>query len=392
MVHDKADIVHINVTNFAAAVAIAKEPSLADTPFVMAREGSSRQVVIAPSRRAMEEGIHAGMPVATALRIDPALKVVSPDMKATAQAEAMLCGIASRFSPTVQHDLGGHLYIDVSGTSRLFGPPMDCAVRIRNEIHAGLNMDPAVAVATNKLVAKVGTRAIRPCGITYVKAGDESSFLAMQDIALLPGVGPSIGKLLSVAGFQDIGQLAVLDDHQITALLGTRGIALRNAARGWDTSPVDPRDPGARDIRRRIDFAEPTDRIDALRAAMVATAEDAGLAMRRELLSCSSVRCAVFWADGSTSEGSERTKSPLILDEQIIDGAWSALQKALKRRVKIRSMALVLRDLSSARREPDLFTPPGYVSREDRLQTAVDATRLRFGVGAITHAAAVFHV
>ena len=384
-----AHIIHINVTHFAAAVAIAKEPSLADTAFIIAKD-SNRQVVLAPSRRAIEEGIYAGMPVSHALHLCPALRTIAPDATATNRAESALLSIASRYCPTIQHDLGGHLYLDMVGTTRLFGPPVDCAVRIRNEIHEAMGMEPAVAVAANKLVAKIGTRTIRPSGITQVREGDEASFLAMQDIALLPGVGPSIGRLLSVAGFQDIGQLAMLEDQQVLALLGKRGLTLRNAARGLDSSFVDNREVGSRNIRRRIDFAEPVHDRDALRAAVVATAEDAGVSMRQELLSCSSVNCMIFWADGSSNEGTFRSASPLILDSEIIEGAWSALQCGMKRRVRIRAIVMTLQNLSPAKREPDLFTPAGP-SREERLQTAVDATRRRFGMAALTHAATVFH-
>lgn len=390
MTRDHASVIHINVTNFAAAVAVVKDPSLADTAFVIAKEGAARQVVLAPSPRAMEEGIHAGMPVTTALRMFPSLRTVSFDATEIARADAAMFAIASRYSPTIQHDLGGHLYIDVAGTTRLFGPPIDCAVRIRNEIQEAMGMEPAVAVASNKLVAKIGTRTIRPHGIAHVRQGDESSFLAMQDIALLPGVGPSIGRVLSVAGFQDIGQLAALDDLQVTALLGKKGLALRNAARGWDSSLVDSRNIGTRSIRRRIDFAEPAYEMDAVRAAVITASEDAGVAMRADLLACSCITCTIFWADGSTSEGTWRSPRVMILDAEITDGTWSALQIALKRRVRIRAMAISLQDLSPAKREPDLFTPAG-ISREERLQTAVDVTRIRFGMAALTHAAAVFH-
>ena len=391
MAGDHASIIHVNVTNFAASVATSQDPSLADKAFAIAREGSARQIIMAPSRRAMEEGIHAGMPVATALRMVPTLTLISPDASACAKAESAMFEIASRYSPTIQHDSGGHMYLDVAGTTRLFGPPVDCAVRIRNEIHNRLGIEPAVAVASNKLVAKIGTRAIRPSGITQVREGDEELFLARQDMALLPGVGPTIGRLLAVAGFSDIGQLAALDDMQVEALLGRRGLALRNAARGWDISVVDPRHLGARTIHKRVDFSEPVGEIEALRAAMVAAAEDAGLDMRKELLACTAVNITLFWADGATSEGKHLSSHPLVLDSEVLEASWKAMQQAMRRRVRIRAFILSLQRLLPAKREPDLFTPPGP-TREERLQSAVDATRLRFGPATLTHAAAVFRV
>lgn len=387
---NQEDIIHINITNFAAAVAIAQNPSLSDTAFVIAKAVGARNVVLSLSQRAAEEGIVTGMPVAMAIRMAPSLTIVPPETVAGGRAEREILAIVSRFSPTIQQEPGGHVYIDVAGTSRLFGPPIDCAVRMRNEIQANLGMKPAVAVASNKLVAKIGTRAIRPSGIAQVRSGHEAAFLSMQDIRLLPGVGPSIGKLLAVAGFQEIGELASLSDQQVIALLGKRGVRLRDAARGWDSTPVDSRSLDTRTVQRDIEFSEPVLAAEELRAAIVSAAEDAGLAMRSELLACFAIRTVIRWADGSSSEGTWKSRHPLLFDEQIIEGAWNALIQAMRRRIRIRCIQLSLLRLAPAQREPDLFSPPG-TSREERLQAAVDATRRRFGASAITHATAALH-
>lgn len=390
MERERAEIIHINVTDFAAAVAVCTEPMLARKAFIIAKEGSSRPVVISVSPNARDEGIHVGMPVATAIRMLPSVTIIHPDSSACAKADATLHEIASHYCPTIQSDSGGHLFLDMQGTSRLFGPPVDCAVRIRNRIHERLGMDIAVAVASNKLVAKVGTRAIRPSGIAQVNGGEEAAFLARQEVGLLPGVGPAIGRLLSVAGFSEIGQVANLDDQQALALLGKRAIALRNAARGIDASIVDPKRMDCRRIVKRVDFAEPAHDRDAIRAAVISVAEDAGLAMRQELMACMVIHIVLFWADGTTSEGLYRARTPMVLDEEVMRGAWSAMERAMSRRVRIRAFTISLQELSPARREPDLFTPEGP-TREERLQQAVDATRRRFGSVALTHAAAVFH-
>ncbi len=112
--------------------------------------------------------------------------------------------------------------------------------------------------------------------------------------------------------------------------------------------------------------------------------------MRQELMACMVIPIVLFWADGATSEGLYRARTPMVLDEEVMRGAWSATERAMSRRVRIRAFTISLQELSPARREPDLFTPEGP-TREERLQQAVDATRRRFGSVALTHAAAVFH-
>jgi len=391
MTSEHASIIHINVTDFAAAVAVAKQPSLSDVAFAIAREGSSRRVVITASRRAFAEGIRPGMSVNNAVRLLPSLVLVSPDAPSCAKADAAIAEIAQQYSPTIQCDRGGHLYLDVEGTTRLFGPPVDCAMRIRNEMYNRLGLEPAIAVASNKLVSKIGTRAIRPCGIAQIREGDEASFLSVQDVSLLPGVGPSIKRLLTATGIRDIGQLAVLDDTQILAFLGKRGLALRNAARGLDASSLDTKALHQRKIFRRVDFTEPVCDLDAFRSAVIAASEDAGLELRKEKLGCSEVHVSLSWSDGMSSEASRKTKNQWILDEELMHASWSASFQAMNRRVRILAFTLFLGALSPAWKESDLFIPEGP-SRQERLQAAIDANRIRFGPAILTHAAAVFHV
>jgi hypothetical protein len=57
-------------------------------------------------------------------------------------------------------------------------------------------MRPTAAVAVNKLVCKMTSRAIRPAGLIQIQAGTEAAFLAHQDIGLIAGdgsAGPAAG-------------------------------------------------------------------------------------------------------------------------------------------------------------------------------------------------------
>ncbi|MDX9934321.1 MAG: DNA polymerase, partial [Sphaerochaetaceae bacterium] len=71
----QSSIVHLNITDFAAAIAIAKDRSLADVPFVVAKAGAARAIVLAVSNKAREEGIYSGLPLTHAQRMVINLKV-----------------------------------------------------------------------------------------------------------------------------------------------------------------------------------------------------------------------------------------------------------------------------------------------------------------------------
>ncbi len=390
MQKDRASIIHLNVTDFAAAVAVAKEPQLADKAFAIALEGSARRVVLNPSRRAWEEGIRAGMPVTLAERMLPTLRILSPDVQATTKAEEVITSIVQAYTPHFQCDRGGHVYLDMSGTTRLFGPAVDSAVRIRKEIRERIGLEGAVAVASNKLVAKIGTRTIRPFGLAQIREGEEASFLASQDISLLSGVGQAISSLLRVAGITQIGQLAQLDDEQTIAFLGKKGLALRDAARGVDRSSLGPSLTKQHQIIRKVCFAEPILDYTALKAAIVSAAEDAALEMRSENLGCSHVHITLFWSDGRSSEASKRNKEQWILDQDIERVLWEVALQAASRRVSLLAFTLRLSDLNPTFAQTDLFIPT-QVERSSSLQHAVDRVRTKFGPAILCHATALCH-
>lgn len=386
----QANIVHINITDFAAAVEVAKDPTLADRPFAIAYDGPSRRVVITTSRKAWEEGIRAGMPVTTAQRLLPSLKILPPDAKAISKADSAIASLVKAYTPDLQCDRGGHVYLDMKGTGRLFGPVVDSALRLRREIRQQLGLDGAVAVASNKLVAKIGTRTVRPGGITQIREGEEASFLADQDVSLLSGVGPAIGRLLTAAGITQIGQLAALDDYQVIAFLGKKGLALRDAARGIDISSLHRQSVQERSIHRKVDFAEPILEIESLKAAVIATAEDAALEMRLEHMGCQLIEIRLQWSDGRTSEARRRSKGRWVFDQEIADEAFQAALQALDRRVRLLSFVLRLTSLTPLIGQTDLFIPE-TTQKEEALQKAVDAVRCKFGPAILTHAAAIGH-
>ncbi len=385
-----ASIIHINVTDFAASVAVSRNPSLLDTPFVVAMEEASRSVVLNPSHRAWEEGIRSGMPLRFARQLLPSLKVLPFDSRSIQEADEAIVSLVQSYSPTIQCDHNGHVYLDMKGTTRLFGPVVDSAVKIRGEIREKLHLEATVAVASNKLVAKVGTRTARPAGLIQVREGDEASFLAWQDVSLLSGVGPATAKLLAVAGITTIGQIADLDDEQVLAFLGKRGLPLRDSARGLDNTPLEAGLPEKRIVSRSIKFAEPLLDLEKLHAAVVAAAEDAAMHMRASGLGCSKIHIALFYSDGKRSESSHRTKEQWVYDHEIGVVSWKVAQSAATRRVRILSCTLSLAGLSPLSPTLDLFLFDSQ-HRSDSLQQAVDRMRQKFGPGILTHARTLSH-
>jgi DNA polymerase-4 len=146
--------------------------------------------------------------------------------------------IAGVYAPVYENDQFGNLYLDLTGTTKIFGPAADCASRILREMLERIGIRPATAVAGNKLVGKIATRTIRPTGLIQVQAGTEADFLVHQDLQLLPGVGLGLLRTAAATGLREIGELAALTDGEALSLFRKYGRRLRDTARGIDDSPL----------------------------------------------------------------------------------------------------------------------------------------------------------
>ena len=182
-------IIHLNVADFAVAVERVVDSRLRKRPVIIAPEGATRAAVYDMSDEAYQNGVRKGMALRQALRFCRDATVLSPHPDRYERSMTALLKHALPFSPFIEMtDHNGHLFVDATGTGKLFGPPPDVAWRIRKIIRAEMGLDPIWSVAPNKLVAKVATRVVKPTGEYIVRAGDEEAFLGPLPIHLIPGI------------------------------------------------------------------------------------------------------------------------------------------------------------------------------------------------------------
>ena len=375
-------IVHLNVIGFKAAVAVAKDKTLKGRPLVIAGAAGGRSLALDCSREAIQEGITPGMALAVAERRVKDLIVLAPDFPAYQEMNKELERVAAAYAPVWENDRAGNLYLDITGTTGIFGPPADCSSRILREIIGHTDIKPAAAVAINKLVSKVATRTIRPTGLIQVQAGTEADFLSHQDIRILPGMGPGLLRTAAVTGMREIGEIAALSVTQALALFGKRGPLLRDMAQGIDGTRVEE-GSGERRIIQQADFEQDVIDDTAVKGAIEALAEYGGLQMRNEKLGMMNVQIIVKYSDGIEAQGFEKTKKVLVTDSEISAAAYRVFHKTAKRRIRIRSICLCFCDLVPLGFQPDLFEPETETENRN-LQEAVDRIQNRYGAGKIT--------
>ena len=378
-------IIHINVADFAVAVERLADGQLNDRPVVIAPEGAPRATVYDMSEEAYQEGVRKGMPLRRAVRLCRRARVLPPHTARYEQAMADLLRQVLPFSPLVEPgEDDGHLFVDVTGTSRLFGPSVDVAWRLRREARRSLGLDPIWSLAANKLVAKVASRLVKPLGEYIVAPGEEAAFLSPLPIWLIPGIeGPDLSRLQEF-NLTHVHQVTALDRIHLDAGFGRRADFLASALRGIDTTPVLPVDRRPLQVVLNHTFGTDANEPSRVERILQMLVEQAGCSLRRQGRVTRRTSICIDYSDGRRCIRQVRVQPATANDMALFPFAQSALRLAWRRRVRVRHLRLTCDRLAYPPAQIPLFEADRrIILRQERIVSAMDRIRKRFGYGSI---------
>jgi DNA polymerase-4 len=382
---DARTIIHLNVADFAVAVERVLDTRLRERPVVIAPEGASRAAVFDMSDEAFQHGIRKGMALARARRLCPGTVVIAPHADRYEQAMRDLLARALPYSPLIEMtDSNGHLFIDATGTHRLFGLAYDVAWRIRKAVRKELGLDPIWSVAHNKLLAKVATRVVKPAGEYILEEGQEKAFLSPLPVALVPGLDE--GDLVRLREFRldRVGQVLAWTLPQLEVVFASRGQLVYESMRGIDASPVLPVGQERPEISAEHDFGNDSNDVETLHAALFALVETSGRKLRQRRLAAQRLGIVLDYSDGMRV-GRQGSLAPASAnDQRLFELAQGVLDRAWTRRVRIRHLRLCLDRLTFPPAQLDLFADRNQpIKKDDRLMQSLDEIRGKFGAAAV---------
>jgi DNA polymerase-4 len=375
---------------FYASVATRDRPDLWDVPVIVG--GGSRGVVLSASYAARQYGVRSAMPMTRARRLCPGAVVMSPDFETFGQVSASVMESFRRVTPLVEVLSLDEAFLDVRGSTRRLGSPLEIAERLRATIHDEQGVTCSVGVAAAVSVAKLASRRAKPDGVVVVPPGEITSFLHPLDVGELYGVGEKTRAMLHRLGLVTVGDVAHTPLRTLQRAVGAGlGSHLHDLAWGNDRREVvavhrpafgfggDPdRSMGAQEtFGRDVDDREVILReLLRLTAKVTARMRVAGVAGR-------TVSITVRFADFTTLTRSRTVPEATDVTQEIYrtaTGLYDALglQRARLRLVGVRVEGLVPR--TTVHRQLLLGEREHGWSEADR---AVDRATSRFGSAAV---------
>jgi DNA polymerase-4 len=363
------------------AVERAVDHRLNERPVIIAPEGAARAAVYDMSNEAYMAGIRKGMALRRAVRLCRDVQILPPHPDRYELAMRDVLKRALPYSPLIETgEDDGHLFMDATGTSRLFGLPGDVAWRLRRQIKTDLGLDPIWSVAPNKLVAKVATRLVKPDGEYIVAAGEEEALLAPLPVSLVPGIEHSDQLRLREFNLTHAFQVAALSLEQLEIPFATRSLMLYEAVRGIDPSPVPPVGQKPPRVIADHEFGNDTNNAHTLEAVLYGLVEQVGSRLRRRRRAARRIAIILDYSDGMRRARQVAARPATANDLTLFELARHTLQLAWIRRVRIRHMRLVCDRLIFPPAQLELFAADQQANQKRcDLITAIDAIRHRYG-------------
>lgn len=273
-------ILHIDMDAFFAAVEQRDRPQLRGKPVVVGGSTGGRGVVSAASYEARRYGIHSAMSGKRARELCPQAVFVRGDLKKYAAVGRQVREIFHRYTPRVQPLSLDEAFLDVSGTTHLFGGAEAIGRTIKQAIADELRLAASVGIAPLKFVAKIASDIDKPDGFVVVPAEQVQTFLDPLPIARLWGVGRVGQQRLTRIGIERIADLRHRNVTDLEAKFGRWGRHLWELANGIDPREVVP-DRQAKSIGHERTFAEDWDDEEILASAVGFLAEQVGYRLRQ---------------------------------------------------------------------------------------------------------------
>ena len=375
-------ILHIDLNNFYASVECLYNPEWRSKPLAVAGNPELRHgIVLAKNYAAKAFGVATGDPLWMARQKCPDIVFVPPHYDLYLRYSRIAREIYGEYTDQVEPFGLDECWLDVTGSGGIFGSGKVIADELRRRIRFELGVTASVGVSYNKIFAKLGSDYKKPDATTVIDRENWKELVWPLSVEELLCVGNATKEKLNRRGVTRIGQLAQLDPKLLYTWLKKPGVMLWTFANGLDRSPV-----GGIYEERAIksvgnSTTAPRDLVSDrdVKITLYALCESVSARMRERGLTCDTVQTG--FRDDSLVYFERQGKIPcLSRTAQTIFSKAYELYRANAKGKSLRSISVrACNVISSDYMQLSFLDDPAGEQKRERLETAMDSIRGRFG-------------
>lgn len=375
-------ILHSDMNNFYASVESLYHPEYRGKPMAVAGDPEQRHgIVLAKNYEAKAFGVQTGDPLWLAKQKCPDIIFAPPHYDKYLQFSQIAKEIYSEYTDQVEPFGLDEYWLDVTGSTGLFGSGKTIADTLRERIKKELGITASVGVSFNKVFAKLGSDLKKPDATTMILPDQFRETVWPLPVSELLYVGKATHQKLRKYGIRTIGDLALTDVRFLEQVLGKNGVMLWQFANGLDQSPVS--NIGAKSMIKSIgnSTTAPRDLVsdDDVKITLFVLCESVSARMREYDFVCRTVQIGIRDNVLCSYERQGAMTYPNRTVKDLFDQSFSLFQ--LHRPEKpVRSLSVRACQLSVMGNEQlSLFPEEFKLQKLERLDKAVDTLRERYG-------------
>jgi DNA polymerase-4 len=379
-------VFHVDLDAFYASVEVLDDPSIAGRPVVVGALPGRRGVVSACSYEARKFGVHSAMPISQAYRRCPQAVFLPVRMERYVSMSRAVMAILGRFTPHLQQISVDEAFLDLTGTERLFGPPLETGARLRAAVRREAGLAITVGIGPNKFVAKLATNAAKPDGLREVTAEGIDAFMAGITLKNLWGVGGKTLERLSELAIDSMEKLRALSEPELAGLLGKGAAAfLWCASHGADPG-IFGEEPQSRSLSSETTFE--TDRKDrpSVERALLELCQGVVFRMLDEGWRSKTAVLKLRFHDFTTTTAQKTIAHWITSTEELYAVTRALLAARWDGSVPVRLVGAGCSNLEHAGERGQLELFADGMERRRKVEEAVLGIRRRMGDGTVTKA------
>ena len=345
-------------------------------------------VILAKSIPAKKYNIVTGEPVVDALRKCPELILVKPDHERYHEFSRAFINILYDYTDLIEQFSVDEAFMDMTGTRRLFGEPVDCANRIRERIYRELGFTVNVGVSSNKLLAKMASDFEKPNRTHTLFPEEVPAKMWILPIRDLFFVGKAAERKLRSLGINTIGDLAHTEPEIISGVMKKHGEVLWRNANGIDDSPVETVRPDNKGYGNSTTVSFDVTDATTAKAILLNLTDKVCARLRKDDVKADTVCVQFRYNDMSRASHQCTLGAATNISQEIYSNACRLFDEkwdGTPIRLLGVSTKVAQEDFG---RQIDLFDTTDYEKLE-KLDKAMDSIRERFGGDAIRRASSL---
>lgn len=383
-------ILHSDLNNFYASAETRLDSKLKNVPMVVCKSDNQRNgIVLAKNYLAKEFDIKTGDTLIETFKKCKDITVVSPHFDIYVEYSNMVRKIYNDFSDQVEPFGIDEAWIDVTGSTHLYGSGEEIANQIRERIKKELDLTVSIGVSFNKVFAKLGSDMKKPDAVTIISKDNFKEKIFPLKAKELLCVGRSTNQKLFKYGIKTIGDIANCNPEFLKKILGKNGVSLWKFANGYENSPV--RVFGQCADIKSIGNSTTTMRNlksdEEVKMVFYILAESIAQRLREKHLKCKTLSISVRDEDLYTYEKQVILNNPTYLACEIGDIAMKMFKESYRWNKKIRSVGVRACNLCSENVVEQInFYDSNTNIRLQQLEITMDKIRQRYGCDSIKRA------